>query len=364
MTDYFEYFKKHYKESKYFDKSTIIINYTGNIKSSLVNTRIYSICDLEFFPSKNKKSSEFVESVVNNCNITLRDKVISNGWQVFYLFKELFQTLLTGDDGFNYFRGQSSDYPLLPGLLRDETQDIYKSDFEGNYRKLSYDFPDKLKYIDINDKINLYEREYALSLLQHYGFKTGLLDITRNPYIAMLFMFREIVKKYMEPTLYLFKIDEHEINNNSLFTEVRKSHLNERILAQKGAFLNFEKVWHDKKRIKKIPCVKIILKFDEKTYLDTLLKDKETINELFLNKPLITTDFYASIIKDINENINTVKTNCFRQINTEMLIKLKEYYYTKEDMFPDFENRIKYLLSEYSKNEIGYNDADNTKDKK
>ncbi|MBK0348964.1 hypothetical protein JDW15_10110 [Aerococcaceae bacterium zg-ZJ1578] len=48
-------------------------------------------------------------------------------------------------------------------------------------------------------------------------------------------------------------------------------------------------------------------------------------------------------------------------IKAEFLIKLREYYYFEEELFPDFENRVHYLSKKYGKNETTKFDlSDNT----
>lgn len=360
--NYFQYFDKNYKEDEYFNKSTIIINYMRDINTSMMNKRHYKLYNVEANLSDTQIKKEIIEDLVANVNKAIKEDINNDGWQVFYLYKELLQTLVGEKVGYNYFRGQSDDLPLLPGLLRDGVSDEYKNDFESNYHKLSYEFPDMLDYVATNDKSKLHERECGLSLLQHYGFKTGLLDITKNPYIALLFMLKDSIKDYSEPTLYLFNINDHDMKGSSLFSEVRKSHINERILAQKGAFLNFEKVWYKNISLEKIPCIKIVLRFNENLFIDYLIGDRKGIKDIFSENPIIKSEFYERILKNNETNIGLIKSNCLRAINKEISKKLKEYYYIKEDMFPDFENKLKYLSNKYNKDDMKYSNQEQSKD--
>lgn len=368
-----------YNEDSCFIKNTIVIKYMPNISAALSGNRNYNITSVKLAESNDEENKVKIEELVKRCNnLITREKRISH-WQVFYLYKELLQTL-TGDElNFNYFRGQSDKNDLLPGALRYSKNSDYIRDFEGLYLRLSYEFPDIINYVSMSES-NIAERESNLSVLQHYGLKTALLDITKNPYIAMLFMLRENIDKYRRPTLYLFKINDQEFDSPTLFSEVRKSHTNERIIAQKGAFLNFEKVQKNK-LLKAIPYVKIILEFDEVKYQEALYFERgvnlmrkynliesngmgsvEDLNNIKESK-----DYYEKNINKILElfdSVETTKEDCLEYINNELTQKLKEYYYLKEDMFPDFENRIRYLSNKYINDDIQNIDYKKPKNKK
>lgn len=368
-----------YNEDSCFIKNTIVIKYIPNISEALSGNRNYNITSVNLVESNDKKNKAKIEELVKRCNnLITREKKISH-WQVFYLYKELLQTL-TGDGlNFNYFRGQSDKNDLLPGALRYSKNSDYIRDFEGLYLRLSYEFPDIINYVSMSES-NIAERESNLSVLQHYGLKTALLDITKNPYIAMLFMLRENIDEYRSPTLYLFKINDQEFDSPTLFSEVRKSHTNERIIAQKGAFLNFEKVQKNK-LLKAIPYVKIILEFDEYKYQEALvfessanimskynlIKSNEKGSVEDLNNIKESKDYYDKNINKILElfdSMETTKEDCLEYINNELTQKLKEYYYLKEDMFPDFENRIRYLSNKYINDDIQNIDYKKRKNKK
>ena len=240
--------------------------------------------------------------------------------------------------------------------MRDEVDKSYINNFERIYRKLSYEFPEKINYTEFNGDDCITSRERDLSLLQHYGLKTALLDITRNPYIAMLFMIKENIREYIEPTLYLFNINEQLEKDETLFTEVRKNQTNERILAQKGAFLNYEKTLLKNKNYKKIPYIKIVLRFDDTVYKEVLNKEIDAYTEL---KKYIKDQghrdlekFLENDLTELNKQLDSIekyKVNALKDILEDLENKLNEYCYTKEEMFPDFENRIRYLSNKYNK---------------
>lgn len=357
-----------YEESQYFSASTIVISYCPDIDIMEPNDkRKYRILEVKLLDNSKYADNAKLSTTINKCNISITSNAGRASWQIFYLYKELLQTLLSSDLNFNYFRGQADDYPLLPGVLRPETTKYYLRNFENIYKRLSFEFPDMVNYTKLVDEESISCRESDLSLLQHFGLKTSLLDITRNPYIGMLFMLRDIIDKYKEPTLYLFKINDswNDDDKLNLFTEVKKSHVNDRILAQKGAFLNFEKAILNKsgaKEVEVIPYVKIVLRLESEKYKNDIDEQFRILDTLKNNKNLKdivndTEKFYNLLEKVtyIKDHMDEVQKKCLQHINDELSQKLYEFYYTKEDMFPDFENRIKYLSTKYK---------DETQDKK
>lgn len=307
---------------------------------------------MESYSDKIKSS---LKSIVKKCDFDIKNNSQVHGWQLFYLYKELLQRFTINEFGFNYFRGQSVNKPLLPGIMREELDKSYINNFERIYRKLSYEFPEKINYTEFSGADCITSRECDLSLLQHYGLKTALLDITRNPYIAMLFMIKENIREYTEPTLYLFNINELLEKDETLFTEVRKNQTNERILAQKGAFLNYEKTLLKGKTYEKIQYIKIVLRFDDTVYKKVLKNEIKAYENLKqYSKDHGHKDFESFLdhdLSELNKQINSIekyKVIALKNILEDLETKLKEYCYTKEDMFPDFENRIRYLSNKFN----------------
>lgn len=345
-----------YKEDSFFESNSIEIGYIGNALAKNDEKRKYLLTHVKLLESNSDNIKSSLKSIVEKCDFDIKNKSQVNGWQLFYLYKELLQRFTSNEFGFNYFRGQSVNKPLLPGIMRDEVGKSYINNFERIYRKLAYEFPEKINYTEFNGDDCITSRECDLSLLQHYGLKTALLDITRNPYIAMLFMIKENIRDYIEPTLYLFNINERLEKDETLFTEVRKNQTNERILAQKGAFLNYEKTILKNKIYKKIPYIKIVLRFDETVYKKLLKKEIDAYNSLKkYSKEHGHKDFESFLdhdLSELNKQLNSIekyKMIALKDILEDLENKLNEYCYIKEDMFPDFENRIRYLSNKYNK---------------
>lgn len=343
---------KSYKSENYFNETIIRIKYIKNLTDS--SERAYKIRSLSLDNRLNDNKSEEIEKFVDLCNEKLQQQETSIAWQLFYLYKELFQQFIDeGQQGCNYFRGQSDNHDLVPGILRNRVSNSYREEFEQLYLKIAHEFPEKISYFRLNDVKNLEEREYQLSLLQHYGLKTSLLDITSNPYIAMLFMLSGKFDEYKEPTLYLFKINEETHRQKHLFTEVKKSELNERIIAQKGAFLNFDKIFENRDFDReKISVIRIVLHFDEEAYTEDIEIELERLSQMLQTKSEEKVNDsqileYQKSLQNESTNIDKSKVDCLKAIKKELSQKLREYYYFEEELFPDFEKRIQYLSNMY-----------------
>ncbi len=90
------------------------------------------------------------------------------------------------DIGQRIYRGQSNDWPLLPKLFRPEvlrtnTGDRSPSRLE---EQLMEQFRERSPYLVPSSPTLIYD---MMSLAQHYGIPTRLLDWTSNPLMALFF---------------------------------------------------------------------------------------------------------------------------------------------------------------------------------
>lgn len=325
---------KNYTVSNYFNIVNITIKYTLRPEDARLDSKDYKIKGLEIEQNVTEELSEFIKKI----NKGLNQNKYPSDWQMFYLFKELFQYFSTNkqtsnrsngetSNRYNYFRGQSHDFELRPGILRENIKNEYRENFEKIYSDFSKKYPNELQYFEISEKS--VEREQQLSLLQHYGLATSLLDITANPFIGLLFMLTGDVeieinerKTLAIPTFYFFEINMND--TPLLFSEVRRSDKNKRLSAQRGAFLNFDKL-ANQGEIKLINVIKLTMVFEEEASSSIhQLEDCEKLER---------------------------KKECLKSIQKEMIEKLKEFYYFEEDLYPDFEKQIGYLINKYKVNE-------------
>ena len=152
------------------------------------------------------------------------------------------------------------------------------------------------------------------------------------------------------------QLEFYDVSNTVLFMNPDKTALNNRILAQEGAFLNFEmllpKVEEDTSLLEKIKrgdngyqIPRVVLKIQ---YLKDETQDDYKIDESCLEKlkknskesknnedidSLIDNNAKSIDIQN-EENVYQAVLNCLRK-------KLAEFRYFEDDLFPDFEDFLK-----------------------
>lgn len=384
---------------------TINILAKDNIeKDSIKNfSKFYYINSLEIDGNLSSELKNFVE----NINLYLQNNGTGNGykdsknnWSIFYLLKELITELKLNK--FNYFRGQRENWDTIPGVFRKKQNkdgyDLY-SKFEQMYKSIAQEFPEELEYISLDQNKDSNKRTNQLAILQHYGLPTSLLDITENPYIAMLFMLSEEFPIF-DPQLEAYAINVD--SETSIVSFVNKYKKNKRIKAQKGAFLNYEKLRNifnisdnkisEDSNFKPIERVIIKLNFSIEQSIKYLEKLKKKIadSESSANNPKLLSDLDSIFkkytiedrqINEINKILNTstlaypnykdsnlttekidelislfqkkgqekeIKQEYYKEIQQELIEKLKEYEYYTSELFPDFEDYISYKTKEFS----------------
>jgi hypothetical protein len=141
------------------------------------------------------------------------------------------------NDGIILYRGQSTNYPLLPSVVRDnpsfDSTKIEQSMLSELQRQTQLKVATKLKN-------NAWD---WLVYAQHFGMKTRLLDWTSNPLTALWFACSNEYKMKEDSYVYIFIADKDYLvdKTKSPFTIpqtriLRPSLNNERIIAQGGWF--------------------------------------------------------------------------------------------------------------------------------
>ncbi|WP_239723647.1 FRG domain-containing protein [Mammaliicoccus sp. A-M4] len=374
--------EKSYKEDLYFDVINIDIKVKVRNPDESNNT-LYKIKGVSSNTKcNNEELAKKVGSITEEINVRLIDdsQKFNNNWSLFYLYKELLQQL---DGEYKFSRGQCTDWEMLPGIIRKNTNDELKNKFEITYKDIMYRYPDLVQYYPaISDESNIKMREQELAHLQHYGMKTSLIDITENPYIALLFMVSDTSANDFEfATLDLYNIDPEIHDKFNLFSKVKQLNTNQRIIAQKGAFLNFDKVsltTPTPSKINKIPLIRIKLKISFKHLKKTkrlLEKEKSRHNELkeeYLtmmdrsneqndnNEEIRKEDIQGKIREyfELGRSVNALKRSVKSQkeyyekivlsrIRMDIKNKLAEYHYREKHLYPDLYKHIQYVESEY-----------------
>lgn len=359
--------------SKIFNDFKLVIKIIGLNKPQEEISSIYKIEKIEisqdnddqgFDNSQLVTEIECINEFLKSTGDKLGYKNEINSWSLFYLIKEMitsFQKL-----GYNYYRGQNKNFETIPGIfrnLKNNENTNYYDVFESLYLDISREFPDDITYVPLT-KETLDDRADELSILQHYGLKTSLLDISENPFVAMLFMigFDSIDK----PQLEFYKIDHNEDSKNGLISFVHKKSSNKRIKAQKGAFINFDKLIKfvnfqqneiKLKDYKPIDRIIIQIEFDTPMTINYLQEQKELklnnieAQEQTKNLSDKELDVLITLLEndgdvDDEEKKSTV-SDYYSVIQKELLRKLKEFNYETNNLFPDFSDYLVYKSKEF-----------------
>lgn len=324
---------------------------------------IYKVLKLEY-EGDTERNKDCIE-VIKEVNSYLRDngkekgyKADSNYWSVFYLLKELITAFKLQD--FNYFRGQRCSWETIPSIFRsikNSEGDFFYSQFENLYKKISMEFPDEIQYC--GQEGNQEERTDQLATLQHYGFPTSLLDITENPYIAMLFMFA--FGEIEVPQLEMYKIDQQEHVDNGLVSFIHKGRNNKRVKAQKGAFINYDKLdeyvktgkntFNTNKNYSPIDRIVVSLEIsidETQKYLDEQKKTYEVNTEHNLSED--SQSLSLKNLEYISSSLcsDTGLKSYYKRLQNDVIMKLKEFNYFSSELYPDFRDYIGFRAKEFT----------------
>ncbi|EGO6072835.1 FRG domain-containing protein [Enterococcus faecalis] len=384
--------KNIYKEIQYFLKDKHDKLFNEVIVDMCIMPKIFSRSDDEKTPyyiyklkvdtskSKNVKLNKEISDFIEQINQRIKDNLSYDDekkhWKMFYLIKEILQNFVGTEESnsFNYFRGQASDWPLRPGIFRNDTTHTFIENFENIYKRVAYEYPTEIEYVEysLND-IN--KRAKQLSLLQHYGMRTSLIDVTQNPYIAMLFMVSDGCKNdFNRGTIDLYRIKESIHSSNNIFMPVEKSDHNKRLTAQRGAFFNYD-VLYDLRQTEIEPIDRIILRvsYDSneikkeienqinksneefREIQDDLSSNLDSQHETEITETLLSVN--SSMEELINQlellkiNVNSLKKDILSTIREEIKEKLGEYFYFENSLFPDLDKYISYIQASYINND-------------
>ena len=165
------------------------------------------------------------------------------------------------------------------------------------------------------------------------------------------------------------QLEFYDVSKTPLFMEPVKSQLNNRIFAQKGAFLNYEMLLskNDKKETilselendssLKIPRVILKIKFQEKKTLsdykkmcskiDQLKKVRDSYPDENIKKLI---DSYISMLSGLPKTKEKLKPQvelAYEDVQKHLRRKLFEFKYLEDDLFPDFEDFLKNKMKLY-----------------
>jgi len=153
-----------------------------------------------------------------------------------------------GDRGEIYYRGQSKNYGetnFLPNIFRNlkNSQDVMRKETEISDSFLNR-FPGEFA------NMNNFSR---LAKMQHNRLPTRLLDITRNPLIALYFAVSNINDSSQDPKVYLFSDQSQNDEQGQLVMRKRSNNSDLLNIGATEAFLKYER---------KVSLLKILTDFN------------------------------------------------------------------------------------------------------
>lgn len=326
----------------------------------------YRIQNLEINEEKSSDlDSDLYHALKHHCDL-LKEKIVQDlpmKWKVFYLYKELFQKIISDSNigNFNYFRGQAKNWETIPGIFRTNTSPTFIEEFEQIYKRIGIEFPNEIEYIPYeNNSDSLKNRAKQLAMLQHYGLRTSLLDLTRNPYIALLFMVSDSSKTdFSSGVIEAYLIDEDVHDKKNIFISVEKEENNKRLKAQDGAFLYYDKLFNlNTDDINRISRIVIELSYDTSELArdieEKIAEIEAALSQLPESFPEKISDAFNEELKKLKAELletesNVDKTGIFTKIHNEIKCKLNEYFYFEESLFPDLYKYIEFIQPKYIK---------------
>ncbi len=197
---------------KHFFDSTVTIPSTGTINFTLADSR--TISGTWRTEISTKGNFTLTKSAADQ---TSNFPCIKQTWAE---FKKFISTL---DIRLHIFRGQPTLKRLRTSYHRTGRSDI--SRYIAHIPELK-----KRIYTQINHHFNLNNpEEYAalLSLAQHYGYPTPLLDWSRSPYVAAYFAYAGLTKECKNESVRIFVFNSIDWQNNTM----RVDHIDSPILS-------------------------------------------------------------------------------------------------------------------------------------
>ncbi|PZH35313.1 FRG domain-containing protein [Staphylococcus aureus] len=347
-------FDKIYEEKDFFNVLHVDINLKiSEIKES--NEVLYSIDSItcKKLNHYDPKLESYRDSIyllnerLNNYNFNGKKE-----WKLFYLYKELIQTfeiLYDDTSTTNYYRGQANDWPMKAGLLRNDIIDDLKKEFENIYEDMAYKYPDLIEYTCLNKKEykaeDFKKRENNMAYLQHYGLRTTLIDITENPFIALLFLTSNS-QVFNNATLDMYNINPKIHSEQNLFSRVKMISKNKRIIAQKGAFFNFEKLLIfqneqnvNRDKINKIPLVRLKLNFSY-DYKEKLKRELNQTQSAFQKLKITREEKLKNHKSRIKEDLKRIRN-----------LTMKTEHDMDSEKSNDYKEELEYLIKRILKDE-------------
>lgn len=184
-----------------------------------------------------------------------------------------------------------------------------------------------------------------MAYLQHYGLRTTLIDITENPFIALLFLTSNS-QVFNNATLDMYNINPKIHSEQNLFSRVKMISKNKRIIAQKGAFFNFEKLLIfqneqnvNRDKINKIPLVRLKLNFSY-DYKEKLKRELNQTQSAFQKLKITREEKLKNHKSRIKEDLKRIRN-----------LTMKTEHDMDSEKSNDYKEELEYLIKRILKDE-------------
>ncbi|WP_174868259.1 FRG domain-containing protein [Pectobacterium polaris] len=250
---------------------------------------------------------------------------------------------------------QMNDYSVLPSLFRDEYHENEKSICNEIINICCDDFEKDKSALD------------KLIRMQHFGLPTRLLDVTKNPLVALYFSLKE--NPECNGDVIIFKVEKDKVKHHESDTisclsniynlaELEKNKIREFFINNADEFINENLMsidkFNDHQELKRL--VQFIR--NEKPYFLNKIKPSDLFNLFFvsgkLSNPRIRAQSGCFIVFGDGAIFDDEKTNTEHIIvdkdkKNDILNELNKIGVNKHSIFPDITSAAEIIKNDYQK---------------
>ncbi len=259
---------------------------------------------------------------------------------------------IEGKEGYEFFfRGHASDkYKMFPAIYREGWYKYYKNEAK-IYNEIISELPEEFKEENLTIE--------KLIKMQHFGFPTRLLDITKNPLVALFFSCKDNNKEEEAESGAIWMFSEKEKDIKFYDSDIVTILANLTKISSDSVF-----VFYDNSAVNdfnKLESVKKLIDYvrEDKPNFETIIKPYDISKCVFLrpkyNTQRIIRQAGAFIIFGMapeNKQNRELLEKAYdfiipNKYKKSILRELDILGINESTLFPDLENKGKYLKEKY-----------------